>query len=396
MEIKEMTLEQVIARMSELSNIASDVEKRSALTIEEMDAMIGEKQQLEERKKVLEDEEQKRILENKEEVQKRHQKLDDIANGKIDLPIVQKKEEQRKMEENFNLNSVEYRSAFFKTMAGEPLSEVEKRAYIHTTANFGGALPTSVVSEIMSNIEEQHPILGDITLYRTGTILEITLHNAIAAGDAAVKAQGVANDDEENTFVKVTLSGKDFVKHVEVSYALGKMNGQALDSYLVNEITSRLGAALAADIIAQIVADTNAANKKTSANIKVTTFAELNSMFALLKQAKGKVVYCNESTLYNYLTSIVDTTGRPVFQASMQDGVSGFLLGAPVKVEDACADNIFYIGAPKKVIGNMVQDIMLEQDKDIKRHVDIFAGYARFECKLSNDKSFVVFTIKQA
>lgn len=394
MNFEEMTLEQVNVRMNELSDIAQDAEKRSQLTIEEMDAMIEEKTKLEERKKVLETERQERILANQEEVQKRHKKLDDIANDKIKLPVLEKKEE-RKMEENFNLKSEEYRSAFFKTLAGEPLNEVEKRAYITTTANFGGALPVSVVSDIMSNIEEQHPILGDITLYRTGTILEITLHNAIAAGDAAVKAQGVANDDEQNTFAKVTLSGKDFVKHVEVSYALGKMNGQALESYLVNEISERLGAALAADIIAQIVADTHADNKKTSAAAKVTTFAELNSMFALLKQAKGKVVYCNESTLYNYLTSLEDTTKRPIFQPSLQADVQGFLLGAPVKVEDACADNLFYIGAPKKIIGNMVQDIMFEQDKDIKRHVDVYAGYARFECKLSNPKSFVVFTVKQ-
>lgn len=319
------------------------------------------------------------------------------AANEVSQPNIVEKFEERK-EETKPMENVyatpEYRLAFFKKLAGEQLNETEERAYTSTTANFGGALPVETAGMIWSNIEEEHPILGDITLYRSNAIFEVTLHNAIAAGDAAVKAQGVANDDEQNTFAKVTLSGKDFVKDVEISYALGKMNGQALEQYLIQEVADRIGAALASDIVAQIVADTHADNKKTSAAVKVTTFVELNGLFALLKQAKGKVVYCSEFTLYSYLTSIVDTTGRPIFQPSMQEGVAGFLLGSPVKVEDSVADNVFLIGAPKKVVGNMVQDIMIEKDKDIKRRVDIFAGYARFECKLTNSKSFVVFTMK--
>jgi HK97 family phage major capsid protein len=173
------------------------------------------------------------------------------------------------------------------------------------------------------------------------------------------------------------------------------MAAPALEAYLVKEISDRLGFALAADVIAQIVADTAAGNKVNSAAVKVTTYAELNSMFALVK-AKGLAVYANQSTIYKYLTSIVDTTGRPVFQPSAQAGIQGFLIGAPVKDEDACSDNLFYIGAPKKVMGNMVQDILIEQDRDIKRHVDVYAGYARFECKLTKSTAFAILTVKQA
>lgn len=317
------------------------------------------------------------------------------AANEVSQPnIIEQYEERNEKPKMENiLATLEYRSAFFKKLSGETLNETEER-FISTTANFGGALPVETAKQIFSNIEELHPILGDITLYRTGSVFEISLHNAIAAGDAAVTAQGVAPAAEQNTFAKVTLSGKDFSKFVEISYALGKMNGQALEQYLVGEISERIGAALAADVVAQIVADTHANNKKTSAAVRVTTFVELNGLFALLKQARGKAIYCNEFTLYSYLTSIVDTTGRPIFQASMQEGVAGMLLGSPVKIEDAVADNVFLIGAPKKVVGNMVQDIMIEKDRDVKRHVDIFSGYARFECKLTNPTSFVIFTMR--
>jgi len=297
--------------------------------------------------------------------------------------------------EKYTIKSPEYRSAYFKKMADEVLNEVEERAFTHVTSNFGGSLPVETLNMIWSNMEESHPILGDITLYRTGSILEVTLHNAIAAGDAAVTAQGVAPADEENTFAKVTLSGKDFAKVVYVSYALGTMSGGALEQYLTSEIGERLGAALAADIVAQITADTATANKVTSAEVKETTYAELNSLFALLKQAKDKVIYANDAAIYGYLTSIVDTTGRPIFLPDANSGFAGRLIGAPVKVEDSVPANVFLVGAPKKVIGNMITDIMVEKDRDIAKHVDIYAGYARFECKLSNDKSFVIFTVKQ-
>lgn len=375
------TLKEIKERLQQIADQISDEEKRSLISTEELRAINIEVETLNEEKRQL-----------NELIETRQKEIE--AASKFAEAIKERKEAKNPMDEIFNVKSPEYRSAFFKKLAGEPLTEVEQRAYTSTTANFGGALPVETVNQIFSNIEEQHPILGDITLFRSGTILEVTLHNGIAAGDAGVVTQGAAATDEENTFAKVTLSGKDFSKSVEVSYALSKMNGQALENYLVTEISDRLGAALAADIVAQITTDTYADNKKTSAAVKVTTYTELNGLFALLKQAKGKVVYCNEFTLYSYLTSIVDTTGRPVFQPDMQGDIQGYLLGAPVKIEDAVADNKFLIGAPKKVHGNMVQDIMIETDRDIKRHVDIYSGYARFECKLTNSKSFVIFTMK--
>lgn len=378
------TLKEIEERLQQIANQISDEEKRSLISTDDLKAINIEVEIL--------NEEKRQALEL---IETRQKEID--AASKFAETIKERKEETKPMDftkENV-LKSPEYRSAFFKKLADEALTEAEERAYTTTTSNFGGALPIETLNEIWSNIEEEHPILGDISLYRSGTVLEVSVHNSITAGDAAVKAQGVANDDEENAWIKVTLSGKDFTKHVEVSYALGKMTAGALENYLKGEIAQRLGAAMAADIIAQITTDTAAGNKKNSAGVKVTTYAELNSIFALVK-AKGLAVYANQTTVYNYLTSIVDTTGRPVFQPSAQAGVAGFLIGAPVKIEDACVDNLFYVGSPKKVIGNMVQDVMIETQRDIKRHVDIHAGYARFECKLTKSTAFAILTVKQA
>ena len=188
------TLKEIEERLQQIADQISDEEKRSLISTEELRAINIEVETL--------NEEKRQALELIETRQKEIE-----AASKFAETIKERKEAKSPMDEIFNITSPEYRSAFFKKLAGEPLTEVEQRAYTSTTANFGGALPVETVNQIFSNIEEQHPILGDITLFRSGTILEVTLHNAIAAGDAAVVAQGVAGADEENTWAKVTLSG---------------------------------------------------------------------------------------------------------------------------------------------------------------------------------------------
>lgn len=297
--------------------------------------------------------------------------------------------------ENRNADSVEYRNAFLKNLRGDEMTREERAAFTHTTQNTGMVMPTTMLNEIWDLVSEENPILNDVTIYRTGTILEVVKHTAIAAGDAKKVDENAANDDEQNTFVKVTLSGKDFSKHVEVSYALQTMSIDAFEQYLVREIGSRLGSAIADDIVAKIGTDMTSGNKIESAEAKKTSYAELASVFAKIKRAKNLVVYANRSTIYNYLVSLVDTTGRPIYQPNAQAGAEGVLIGAMVKVEDAIADNVLLIGDPKQFAFNMVQDIMIEHDRDIKRHVDVHSGYARGEGALLNPDAFAQLTVKQ-
>lgn len=305
-------------------------------------------------------------------------------------------------EKHYDAASPEYRSAFLKTLLDKELTAEERSAYVAVTgdATNGAAnvLPRNMLNQVWDLIGEQHAILGDITLYRTGTILEVAKRTAITQGDAATVNEAAANDDEINTFVKVTLTGKDFSKHVDISYAMAQMSIDAFETFLTSEIADRLGAALAADVVTQIGTDFDSTNNAvTTTTAKKLTFAEVAAAMALLQNANGQaVVYGNRATIYNYLVGMVDTTGRPVFQLNAQNGAEGALIGCPVKVEDSVAANVLYIGYPKQVVGNMVQDIMVESEKDIKKHVITYAGYARFECKLLAPKAFAKVTVKQS
>lgn len=296
----------------------------------------------------------------------------------------------------YNAASPEYRSAFLKNLLGEELSKEERAAFVHTTANSGNVLPTTMLDRIWDLVSTEHSIMGDITVYRTGTILEVVKHTAIAAGAAKVVLENAANDDEQNTFVKVTLSGKDFSKHVDISYAMERMSLDALEQYLTSEIARQLGAAMAADVVSQIGTDMAAGNKKTTAKAATVTFAEVAALFGSLQRVSNVVVYGKRSTIYTYLVGMVDASGRPVFQTTAQQGAAGSLLGATIKVEDAVANNVLLIGDPSKVVYNMVQDIMIESDRDIKKHVTTYSGYARGQGALIDGAAFAQLTVTTA
>ena len=236
-------------------------------------------------------------------------------------------------------DSAAYRNAFLKHISGrdDEMTQMENAAFTHTTGNTAAPLPTTMLDKIWDLVSGQHSILGDITIYRTGTILEVVKHTAVAQGKAKKVDEGAANDDEKNTLVKVTLSGHDFSKHVDLSYAEAEMSIDALESYLVNEIATSIGEAMAEDVVATIGTGVAAANKVTGKAAQLT-YAEIAAAFGKLKRVGNCVAYMQRGTLFNQLVSMVDTTGRPIFQPTAQTGAMGTLLGATIKIEDAVAD----------------------------------------------------------
>ena len=369
-----MTMEDIEKRYAEIN---VEMDKPEA----DIDALTEEVRNLKERKSELEKAAEKR----------RKLKADVSEKG----TTVRKFTDPEERKETPGADSKEYRNAFLKNLLGMDMSREERAEFVHTTQNTGNVLPTTMLNQIWDLVSKQHSIMGDITIYRTGTILEVIKHTAIAQGAAKTVAENAANDDEQNTFVKVTLSGKDFSKHVDISYAMQRMSIDALEQYLVAEISRSMGDAMADDVIAQIGTDMTSANKVESAAEGTLSFKELATVFGMLKRVGAVSVYATRSTIYNYLVGMVDTTGRPIFQPSAQAGQEGSILGAQIKVEDSIADNVILIGDGKKLVYNMVQDIMIESDKDIKKHVTTYSGYARGEGALIDPDAFVQLTVKQ-
>lgn len=364
-----------------------EIQSRRAQIVHEMDAEGADLDALEKEAREL-NEELKRLQDVEARKEALRKALDDGSAAVVRRPV------DNPQQRDYNASSKEYRSAFFKTLLGEELSREERAAYVHTTANTAAVLPTETLNNIWDLVSTQHSIMGDITVYRTGTIIEVLKHTKIAAGDAKTVAENTANDDEQNTFVKVTLSGKDFAKSVDISYAMDRMSVESLESYLTKEISQQLGTAMAADVVAQIESDMAPENASTTASAGKIDFSELAAVFGSLERAERVCVYAKRSTVYKYLVGMVDSNKRPIFQPSAQAGAEGVVLGAQIKIEDAVADGELLIGDASKVVYNMVQDVMIESDRDIKKHVTTYSGYARGSGALIAEKAFAKLTVK--
>lgn len=371
-------------RMKEIETRLAAIRQEAQQEGADLDALTKEANDLQAERKAL-----------LETAEKRNNLLKQVAGGELGT-VVRSAPEEKPAEKRYGADSPEYRTAFLKNLAGKELTVEERAAFTHTTANTANALPTTMLNQIWDLVSKQHCIMGDITLYRTGTILEVVKHTAIAAGKAGKVSENAAATDEQNTFAKVTLSGNDFAKTVKISYAMAAMSIDALEAYLVNEISAQLGEALADDVISTVKTGVAAANKVTTASTTEVTYKELVKAFGLLERATAINIYVNYATLYNQLVSMTDTTGRPLFQPNMQAGAMGVLLGGTVKIEESLGAGEILIGDSKKIVYNMVQDIMVETDRDIGTHTHIYSGYARGEGALIDDKAFSLVTLKAA
>lgn len=373
-----------MSRLNEIQERMSAIGTEIDLEESDLNALETELNALtEERKTIMDKAEQRKGL------------IDQVAKAN-DVKVIERHKEDKgavNVEERYNAESAEYRNAFLKNLIGVELSETEKRAYTHTTANTEAVVPPELQNKIYSQMEESHPLLKDVQVLRTGAVMTFAKHVSIDAGDAKIVGEGVANDDEQNTFVNVTLSGKDFSKHVDFSYRLGKMSIPAFEQYLVKEIADRIGAAMTADIVAQIKTDVAAGNKVNAATPGTLVKSDVLNGFSKLKTTGQVYVYANNATFYSNIATLEGDAGTISFIPNYQEGIKAQLLGNGIKQEDALADGEVLIIAPNDFVYNIVQDVLIERDRDIKTHVHTIAGIAIAEGVLLNDKGAAIITV---
>lgn len=283
------------------------------------------------------------------------------------------------------LASTEYRNAFLKHLKGADMTEKEGRAFTYTTTNTTAPLPTEMLNNIISLIEEQHPIVADVNTLRSGC--EITIPRAKSIAEASTKtAEGSAAPELQVTMDNVTLSGNDFAATVKVTYKMATMALPAFQAYLEKVIADKIGADLAADIVDNIKTGMATANTVKDD----VSFASICKAFGLLKRVQQTVVYTTRATKFNSIVSLVDANKRPIFQQPIAEKDGGALLGCVIKYEDAVPEGTVLIGDPTKYTQNVAQEIILESDRDIETHKIIHSGYTCQEGALTDDKAFSI------
>ena len=297
-----------------------------------------------------------------------------VISGDIGEVVEDHREEKMMEERKYTVESPEYRDAFY-AMIGDYATAEQRAIVVDSTAPGDGdalAIPKTLDEKIWDNIHTAHPILDDIAVVRSGCAMEVTKHTAIAVRVSKKLDSAATAAEEANTFVKVVLYGYDYEKYVELTYAEAKMSAGALEDYLAEEIAAELGEALAKDVFAQVLTDAGTGQKVTTTS---DMFDDVKAALALATGAAAPTIYAPASAYFEIVGAVKQ--GSP-FNI-------GATLGCAVKLDNAATK--VTILDPKKFVLNMVQDVMIESDKDVKAHKIIVSGYLRAQGTLRDNKA---------
>ena len=386
-KLKKMTVAELQARQKELKDIGENPETRSADELEQL---------AEERTAIDEELAERRAAAAREQLRR------DTVAGTVGMNVLASQpaaQEQRTM----GADSPEYRTAWLKNMGtrdgvamfGEMNAE-ERAAWTHTTANTSAVVPTAIMNRIVELVESTYPMYNDAAKSAMVTGFQIPRHKTIAQGDAAATNEGVANEDEKDTFDYLPLDGVEIKKHIVISRKMKWQSISAFEDWIVTHIAERIGVAKETRILAQLNDGTYgiaAANIGTGVE---ATDANIRAYLAKIKGQGRKVVYANAYTIWNIFAGINDGAGNKAFIPSpMADPVTqGVLYGMTVKLDDNLQDKVMYAGIPGKIDANDFETLYINRAMDPKTFEDIVAGYSLFDAGLENPLSFVKVTFQ--
>jgi HK97 family phage major capsid protein len=307
-------------------------------------------------------------------------------------------------ERTFDAASPEYRSAWLKQMAHNPktgewrlgeLTEIEKRAYTYPTA-VTDAIPTGISLGIVEMISKQYALLNDISPTGFSGVVEFVQATPIAAGKAAETAENTANaNDLQITFTKVSMTGVEIKGQVKIGAKMRIQSMEGFEAFLVGELSREMGEAMNLHVIDAVDDDMALGNKLTPATLEA---ADIREAFGLLKGGKGaRVVYANGATIWNDIASVVDEDGNEKFIADSMNSdpsTQGRIYGSAVKLDDTIDDDVIFVGYPAQVKANTFQaPNVLADMPDVTTREMVYGGYALFEARLGDTRSWAKITI---
>jgi len=314
-----------------------------------------------------------------------------IAEGRSGVDVTPnlliggKKEMQ---ERTFDVSSAEYRSAWAKSLMGQELTEIEKRAY----ASGDAAVPTTVANQFFEKMKKLAPMLEEITLLRVAGNVKFFAEGV--RNSATKHAENAEMASAADTMVSVTLGGFEFMKVVSISESAKAMSvdafegwitdmlagdiARAIDNYIINDGTNGIAAI-------KFVAD--------STQIEATaayTYENIMALIGLLPAAYDPVAkfLVNKRVLWNDIKGIVDDQKRPIF-----DPEAKTLCGYPVIVDDYvdATNKGLYLGNWKDVVGNLSEDINVKSNphSGFTRGAIDYRGFAVFDSKPAKTDAIV-------
>ena len=303
--------------------------------------------------------------------------------------------------------SQEYRSAFYKTMLGQELSDVESRTFnqamietradgFNTTGNSAAVLPTQTLNEVISKARKKGGLLSVVRNFNLPTNISVPI------GTPATKAEwhteGSQVDAEQVETARIKFGSYEVMKVFSMSISTKKMSIQAFESYLIDELVSTV-----LEAIEDAIANGDGIDK--GEGILSIDFTEENTVNAEGKYsdftqalAKLKRGYAgnakfvmNNSTLYGEVYGMVDSSDRPIFIDDPKNESIGRILGKEVVIDDHLPDGTIILGDFKYYGVNIPDGIMVETSRESSFRSGLidYRAVAVADCKPLVEEAFV-------
>lgn len=278
MNLSEMNLEQVEARLAEIEN---EVETRSG---EELDSLKAEVVELQTRKAELVDLEQ------------RQADAKALQEGAKPETIVEKRKEEVKMTNAEIRNSEQYIKAYAEYV--KTGVDTELRSLLTQNVDGTVAVPDMVISTVQTAWDNE-PVMAEVKkTYLKGNV---KIGFEISATGAVEHVEGSAAVDEENLVLGVaTLTPVSIKKWISISDEVLDLTGAEFLNYIYSELGYQIAKKCADEIIADILATNGTGSATVPAQSVITaapglaTIAE--AVANLSDEASNPVVIMNKLT----------------------------------------------------------------------------------------------------
>lgn len=224
MEITEMTMEDIQARMQAINEELKGECDIDALTAE-FDALEA------------------RAAEIKETAEKRSALIQRITAGEEGSVVERHEEKEKIMEERkMTPDTVEYRDAYMKKLMGKQMT-VEERAALTDAADI---IPTETLNQIYGKLEE-NPLIRELDALRIPGYVQVPYAKTV--NDASWIAIASASTDSADVVDSIALTAKKLIKTVEITADIQAMAIPAFQTWLVNKLAQKMEAAICAAVM---------------------------------------------------------------------------------------------------------------------------------------------------
>ncbi|PEY30463.1 phage major capsid protein [Bacillus cereus] len=315
--------------------------------------------------------------------------------------------------------STEYRNAFYKTMLGQKLTDIETRTFnrameiqeaehradaFNTTTNSAAVLPTTTLNEVISKARTMGGLISHVRNFNIPTNISVPI--GTPTNKAQWHVEGAPVESEKVSTAAVSFAGYEIIKVFSISAAAKKMTVQAFEAYMIEELTNCVMEAIADALVngtgsGQGTGLVSGVTWDATNSFEFTgKYTDFTKALAMLKRgyAAGAKFAMSNATLYNKVYSLVDANNRPIFIADPKNESIGYILGKEVVIDDNLSDGTIILGNLNYMGYNMPQGIMIEvsRESSFKSGLIDYRAMAIADTKPLVGEAFIKLSEKQA